>query len=263
MLHGTKPEVEHHQVTYRIPFDSLAAARRLAAVDGPCRFVRNEMLDQQAQLADIAGMCGAKVLTPTFFALCDEFTQLAPLRCGCRSFRSIPSATRSGIRPAPGSGSAKVRSGTLASSGAGPILSRFHRMRASRTVGCTFRSSAGSCCAGTAATRVPTGCQSRRCPGAWAGSGWPRSATRSQSRCVQTAAARSASTWTPARSLSATGRRPYCCQRPITAGSRPVSGACARPAGKSHAVDPDSAPKLALPRQPHLANAAGTMVVAD
>ena len=72
---GTPDDVEHRQVVYRVLFDSPATARRLAAVAGACRFVWNEMLDQQAQLADMARMCGAPP-PPTFFTLGKAFTQL-------------------------------------------------------------------------------------------------------------------------------------------------------------------------------------------
>jgi len=43
---------------------------------GTCRFVWNEMLEQQAELYDIARMCGAKPPSPTFFTLGKAFTQL-------------------------------------------------------------------------------------------------------------------------------------------------------------------------------------------
>ena len=68
--------VEHRQIVYRVLFDRPATARRLAAVAGACRFVWNEMLDQQAQLYDIARMCGATPPSPTFFTLGKAFTQL-------------------------------------------------------------------------------------------------------------------------------------------------------------------------------------------
>ena len=68
--------VEHRQIVYRVLFVRPAAARRLAAVAGACRFVWNEMLDQQAQLHDMARMCGAPPPAPTFFTLGKAFTQL-------------------------------------------------------------------------------------------------------------------------------------------------------------------------------------------
>ena len=68
--------VEHRQIVYRVLFDRPATAKRLAAVAGACRFVWNEMLDQQAKLHDIARMCGAQPPAPTFFTLGKAFTQL-------------------------------------------------------------------------------------------------------------------------------------------------------------------------------------------
>ena len=68
--------VEHRQVAYRVLFDRPATAQRLAAVAGACRFVWNEALDLQAQLYDVARMCGAKPPAPTFFTLGKAFTQL-------------------------------------------------------------------------------------------------------------------------------------------------------------------------------------------
>ncbi|MCY3702795.1 MAG: transposase [Rhodospirillales bacterium] len=69
-------DVEHRQIVYRVLFDQPATARRLAAVAGACRFVWNEMLDQQAQVYDIARLCGAQPPAPTFFTLGKAFTQL-------------------------------------------------------------------------------------------------------------------------------------------------------------------------------------------
>ncbi|MXX23095.1 MAG: transposase [Rhodospirillales bacterium] len=69
-------DVEHRQIVYRVLFDQPATARRLAAVAGACRFVWNEMLDQQAQVYDIARMGGAQPPAPTFFTLGKAFTQL-------------------------------------------------------------------------------------------------------------------------------------------------------------------------------------------
>ncbi|MDE0057352.1 MAG: helix-turn-helix domain-containing protein [Defluviicoccus sp.] len=59
----------HRQVVYRLLPGSRAKARRLAALAGACRFVWNEMLDQQEQLYAIARMqggeaSGADVLHP-------------------------------------------------------------------------------------------------------------------------------------------------------------------------------------------------------
>jgi len=68
--------VEHRQIVYRVLVGSPAMAKRLAAVAGACRFVWNEMLDQQAQLYDMACMCGAKPPVPTFFTMSKAFTRL-------------------------------------------------------------------------------------------------------------------------------------------------------------------------------------------
>ena len=73
---ATPAGVEHRQILYRVLFDRPATARSLAAVAGACRFVWNEMLDQQAQLYDVARMCGAQPPAPTFFTLGKAFTQL-------------------------------------------------------------------------------------------------------------------------------------------------------------------------------------------
>ena len=67
---------EYRNVTYRLLPGSRANARKLAAVAGACRFVWNEMLDQQEQLYTIARMCGAKPPAPTYFTLGVAFTQL-------------------------------------------------------------------------------------------------------------------------------------------------------------------------------------------
>ena len=70
------PETEHRQIVYRLHPGSRERARRLAAVAGACRFVWNEMLDQQEQLYVIARMCGSKPPSPSFFTLSKAFTQL-------------------------------------------------------------------------------------------------------------------------------------------------------------------------------------------
>ena len=69
-------ETEHRQIVYRLHPGSRDQARRLASVAGACRFVWNEMLDQQEQLYAIARMCGSKPPSPTFFTLGKAFTQL-------------------------------------------------------------------------------------------------------------------------------------------------------------------------------------------
>ena len=72
----------HRQVVYRLLPGSRAKARRLAALAGACRFVWNEMLDQQEQLYAIARMQGAKPPALTFFTLGKAFTQLRRSRRG-------------------------------------------------------------------------------------------------------------------------------------------------------------------------------------
>lgn len=67
---------EHRNVTFRLLPGSRENARRLAMIAGACRFVWNEILDQQEQIHAIAGMCAAKTPTPTFFTLGKAFTQL-------------------------------------------------------------------------------------------------------------------------------------------------------------------------------------------
>ena len=63
---------EHRHVTFRLLPGSRENAHRLAMIAGACRFVWNEMLDQQEQVHAIAGMCAAR----TFFTLGKAFTQL-------------------------------------------------------------------------------------------------------------------------------------------------------------------------------------------
>ena len=69
-------ETEHRQIIYRVHPGSRERARKLASVAGACRFVWNEILDQQDQLYTIARMCGSKPLSPSFFTLGKAFTQL-------------------------------------------------------------------------------------------------------------------------------------------------------------------------------------------
>ncbi len=98
--------VEHRQIVYRVLFDRPAIARRLAAVAGACRFVWNEMLDQQAQLHDMARMRGAKPLAPTFFTLVKASTQLRRVTPWLQAMPYAPvrytlSPRRSSARAAP------------------------------------------------------------------------------------------------------------------------------------------------------------------
>ena len=67
---------EHRQVVYRVLPGSEGRARRLASIAGACRFVWNELLDQQEQLHTMARMCGGRTPSPTFFTMGKAFTEL-------------------------------------------------------------------------------------------------------------------------------------------------------------------------------------------
>ena len=67
---------EHRQVVYRVLLGSEGRARRLASIAGACRFVWNELLDQQEQLHTMARMCGGRTPSPTFFTMGKAFTDL-------------------------------------------------------------------------------------------------------------------------------------------------------------------------------------------
>ena len=69
-------ETEHRQIVYRLHPGSRERAPSLASVAGACRFVWNEMLDQQERLYVVARMCGSKPPSPSFFTLGKAFTQL-------------------------------------------------------------------------------------------------------------------------------------------------------------------------------------------
>ena len=84
--------IEHRNVTFRLLPGSRENARRLAMIAGACRFVWNEMLDQQEQIHIIAGMCAARtpdvlhpcqgVLEPQSRSLTASITFfLAPAAC--------------------------------------------------------------------------------------------------------------------------------------------------------------------------------------
>ena len=66
----------YRAVTYRLIPGTQAKARALASLAGACRFVWNEMLDQQEALYLEAKTLGTKPPSPTFFTLSDAFTQL-------------------------------------------------------------------------------------------------------------------------------------------------------------------------------------------
>ncbi|MYE80448.1 MAG: transposase, partial [Gammaproteobacteria bacterium] len=63
-------------VRYRVLPGTRAKARKLHRIAGACRYVWNEMLDQQQQLYDTARMFGGKPPSPTFFTLGKAFTEL-------------------------------------------------------------------------------------------------------------------------------------------------------------------------------------------
>ena len=70
------PPCEYRQVVYRVVPGTLSRARRLAAIAGACRFVWNELLDQQEQLHAAARMCAGRAPSPTRFTLYKGFTDL-------------------------------------------------------------------------------------------------------------------------------------------------------------------------------------------
>ena len=70
------PRCEYRQIVYRVVPGTAARARRLAAIAGACRFVWNELLDQQDQLHVAARMCGGRAPSPTWFTLGKAFTEL-------------------------------------------------------------------------------------------------------------------------------------------------------------------------------------------
>ena len=70
------PPREYRQVVYRVAPGTESRARQLAAIAGACRFVWNELLDQQAQLHTMARMCGGRTPSPTWFTLGKAFTEL-------------------------------------------------------------------------------------------------------------------------------------------------------------------------------------------
>ena len=69
-------ETEYRQIVFRLHPGSRERARKLASVAGACRFVWNELLDQQDRLYTIARMCASKPPSPDFFTLSEAFTQL-------------------------------------------------------------------------------------------------------------------------------------------------------------------------------------------
>ena len=63
-------------MTYRLLPCTKAKAEGLSRIAGACRFVWNEILDQQEQLHASARMFGAKTPSPSFFTLGKAFTDL-------------------------------------------------------------------------------------------------------------------------------------------------------------------------------------------
>lgn len=78
----------HRQIVYRLLPGTPSRARQLASVAGACRFVWNQILDDQRQLYDIARMYGAKPPNVSFFTLGKAFTQL---RCATPWLAELPS----------------------------------------------------------------------------------------------------------------------------------------------------------------------------
>ena len=72
----TDAATEFRHVTYRLLPGNRAKARRLAAVAGACRFVWNQVLDDQDALYTMARMHGAKPPSVSFFTLGRAFIEL-------------------------------------------------------------------------------------------------------------------------------------------------------------------------------------------
>ena len=145
---------EHRYVVYRVLPGSEGRARRLASIAGACRFVWNELLDQQEQLHTMARMCGGRTPSPTFFTMAKAFTDLRRVtpwlqdmpyarRCG----------TRSSTRVTPGADSSTGPQDDRGSSGGAVTPSPLRRMSASRTTGCGSPAWDGLRFAGEAATQ--------------------------------------------------------------------------------------------------------------
>ena len=83
-------EIEHRQIVYRLHPGSGERARKLASVAGACRFVWNEMLDQQEQLYTVARMCAPKPPSPSFFTLGKAFTELRWVTPWLRQMPYVP-----------------------------------------------------------------------------------------------------------------------------------------------------------------------------
>ena len=69
-------DTTHRQIVYRVLPGSRERAQKLASVAGACRYVWNELLDQQESLYQAARLCGSRPPSPTFFTLGKAFTQL-------------------------------------------------------------------------------------------------------------------------------------------------------------------------------------------
>ncbi len=81
----TPDGLEHRQIVYRVL--CCSTVRR---PPGACRLVRNEMPDQQAQLVDVARMCGARPPAPRFFMLGKASTQLRRVTPWLQAMPSVP-----------------------------------------------------------------------------------------------------------------------------------------------------------------------------
>ena len=66
----------HRNITYRLLPGNRGRARKLASAAGACRYVWNQLLDDQQALYESARMCGGKPPLPTFFTLGKAFTDL-------------------------------------------------------------------------------------------------------------------------------------------------------------------------------------------
>ena len=136
---------EHRQVVYRVLLGSEGRARRLASIAGACRFVWNELLDQQEQLHTMARMCGGRTPSPTFFTMGKAFTDLRRVTPWLQDMPYAP------VRY-----TLKHQADAWRRFFDGAVTpSPFRRMSASRTTGCGFPAWAGWRFAGEVAIPIP------------------------------------------------------------------------------------------------------------
>ena len=76
MSASSESGVQIRAVRYRVLPGTRAKARRLNRLAGACRFVWNELLDQQEVLHYTARMFGGRAPSPTFFTVGKSFTEL-------------------------------------------------------------------------------------------------------------------------------------------------------------------------------------------